>query len=64
MTKNLTSGEGGAILTNDDELAEKLYAFHNNCRPPNVGSFTSPTHAAAAANFRMTEFQGACCRRR
>ena len=30
--KNLNSGEGGAILTNDDELAEKCYAFHNNGR--------------------------------
>ena len=29
-SKNLNSGEGGAILTNDDELAEKCFAFQNN----------------------------------
>ena len=39
VTKNLPSGDGGAILTNDDELAQQLYAFHNNCRTRNVGSF-------------------------
>ena len=58
VTKNLPSGEGGAILTNDDELAQKLYAFHNNCRPRNVGSFTATTQNTRAGNFRMTEFQG------
>ena len=31
-SKNLNSGEGGAILTNDEELLEKCYAFHNNGR--------------------------------
>jgi len=31
-SKNLTSGEGGAVITNDDDFAERLYSFHNNCR--------------------------------
>src|SRR5688572_23080049 len=29
-SKNLNSGEGGALMTNDAELAEKCFAFHNN----------------------------------
>ena len=32
-SKNLNSGEGGAIITNDQALVEKAYAFHNNSRP-------------------------------
>ena len=42
VTKNLPSGEGGAVLTNDGDLAEKIYAFHNNCRRRRSTAFTSP----------------------
>ena len=57
-SKNLNSGEGGAILFNDEELRERAYAFHNN------GSGAKPTganfgYSSAGANFRLTEFQGA-----
>jgi Predicted pyridoxal phosphate-dependent enzyme apparently involved in regulation of cell wall biogenesis len=31
-SKNLNSGEGGALLTNDSELIETCYTFHNNGR--------------------------------
>jgi perosamine synthetase len=59
VTKNLPSGEGGAILTDDDALAERIYAFHNNCRARRVDSFRFAYAPTRAANFRMTEFQGA-----
>jgi dTDP-4-amino-4,6-dideoxygalactose transaminase len=59
VTKNLSSGEGGAILTDDDSLAERIYAFHNNCRARRVDSFRFAYAPTRAANFRMTEFQGA-----
>jgi perosamine synthetase len=59
VTKNLPSGEGGAVLTNDDALAEKTYAFHNNCRPRKVDSYHFAYTSTRAANLRMTEFQGA-----
>src|SRR6478609_5739818 len=29
-SKNLTSGEGGAILTDDEQLHDRCYTFHNN----------------------------------
>jgi dTDP-4-amino-4,6-dideoxygalactose transaminase len=31
-SKNLNSGEGGALLTNDADLIEKCCTFHNNGR--------------------------------
>ena len=31
-SKNLNSGEGGAVLTNDDQFAEVCYNFHNQGR--------------------------------
>ena len=57
-SKNLNSGEGGAILTNDDNLHEHLFTFHNN------GTSRNPKRTAFAydgtgANFRLTEFQAA-----
>jgi len=59
VTKNLPSGEGGAILTDDRELAEKMYAFHSNCRPRTITNYNFSYLGTRAANFRMTEFQGA-----
>ena len=59
VSKNLSSGEGGAVLTDDGELAEKIYAFHNNCRARKVDSYHFAYMPTRAANFRMTEFQGA-----
>jgi perosamine synthetase len=58
-SKNLNCGDGGAILTNSDELADKCYSFHNQCRPrPNSKSETVCT-SDRGGNFRMTEFQAA-----
>jgi dTDP-4-amino-4,6-dideoxygalactose transaminase len=59
VTKNLPSGEGGAILTNDADLAQRMYAVHNNCRPRSIGGYTFDYMSTRAGNFRMTEFQGA-----
>jgi dTDP-4-amino-4,6-dideoxygalactose transaminase len=57
-SKNLNSGEGGAILTNDDELVERCYRFHNNSRGRrNTGADFS--YRNPGANLRMTEFQAA-----
>ena len=47
------------MLTNDGDLAEKIYAFHNNCRARKVDSLHFAYAPTRAANFRMTEFQGA-----
>ena len=57
-SKNLNSGEGGAILTNDGELAERCFAFHNNGRGRKVDSYHFQ-YTQGGANLRMTEFQAA-----
>jgi perosamine synthetase len=57
-SKNLNSGEGGAILTDDEALVEACYRFHNNSRGRrNTGNDFS--YRSTGANLRMTEFQAA-----
>jgi dTDP-4-amino-4,6-dideoxygalactose transaminase len=55
-SKNLNSGEGGAILTSDDELAERCWAFHDNARPRQGARGLAP-RGGRGANLRLTEFQ-------
>jgi len=59
VSKNLSSGEGGAVLSNDEMLAEKVYQCHNNSRGRKRDSFDFTYGAARGVNNRMTEFQGA-----
>ena len=54
-SKNLNSGEGGAILTNDDALAERCWAFHDNARARR--GRPAPPIGGRGANLRLTEFQ-------
>jgi dTDP-4-amino-4,6-dideoxygalactose transaminase len=57
-SKNLNSGEGGAIITNDEDLRERCFAFHNNGSGfRSIGS--NFTYASSGCNLRMAEFQGA-----
>ncbi|HTM49904.1 MAG TPA: DegT/DnrJ/EryC1/StrS family aminotransferase [Bryobacteraceae bacterium] len=54
-SKNLNSGEGGAILTQREDLAEICRSFHDNGR----GKAGSSSYVRNGCNFRMTEFQAA-----
>jgi dTDP-4-amino-4,6-dideoxygalactose transaminase len=54
-SKNLNCGEGGAILTSDDALAERCWAFHDNARARR--SREAPPMGGRGANLRLTEFQ-------
>ena len=56
-SKNLNSGEGGAVLSDDGEFLENGYAFHNNGRGRRSAS--SFSYATTGLNLRMTEFQAA-----
>jgi dTDP-4-amino-4,6-dideoxygalactose transaminase len=58
VSKNLCSGEGGAILTADAELAERCYLFHNNNHGRVVTGYNPTAQGGRGANLRMTEFQG------
>ncbi|MBC8870819.1 MAG: DegT/DnrJ/EryC1/StrS family aminotransferase [Planctomycetes bacterium] len=54
-SKHITSGEGGAITSNSDELADRCYSFHNCGRAtpsfPGTGCFTR------GSNYRMQHYQ-------
>jgi dTDP-4-amino-4,6-dideoxygalactose transaminase len=57
-SKNLNSGEGGAVLTNDADVIERCYAFHNNGRRRSTPGYDF-SYRAAGLNLRLTEFQAA-----
>jgi len=59
VSKNLCSGEGGAILTDDQDLAQRCYAFHNNGRPRAIPNYNFRNPDGRATNVRLTEFQAA-----
>jgi perosamine synthetase len=52
-TKNITTGEGGMITTNDDQLAAKLRLMRNH------GDSGKYNHVMLGYNYRMTNIQGA-----
>lgn len=55
-SKNLTSGEGGIITTNDDKLAAACRSIHNCGRIPGGVWYE---HHVISANYRLGELQGA-----
>jgi dTDP-4-amino-4,6-dideoxygalactose transaminase len=56
-SKNLNSGEGGAVLTNDDEFAEICRSFHNQGRAGNRDRKRNYSDTRGS-NLRLCEFQG------
>ncbi len=54
LTKNLSCGEGGAIVSDNTELMDQLVAFQNN----SSGRKPGLRHKKIGSNIRMTEFQG------
>lgn len=55
-SKNLTSGEGGIITTNDDALADSCRSIQNCGRVPGGKWYE---HHTISGNYRLGEFQGA-----
>ncbi len=55
-SKNITSGEGGMIVTNSEDLFVKAWSFHNCGRVPEGKWYE---HQLPGSNLRMTEFQAA-----
>jgi perosamine synthetase len=52
-TKNMTTGEGGMVTTDDDDLAERLRLIRNH------GTIGPYEHSLVGYNYRMTDLQGA-----
>jgi dTDP-4-amino-4,6-dideoxygalactose transaminase len=56
ISKNITAGEGGIVLTNDEQLAE-LCRSATNCGRRTGGAWYD--HDYLGSNLRLTEFQAA-----
>jgi dTDP-4-amino-4,6-dideoxygalactose transaminase len=54
-TKNMTTGEGGMITTDRDDVVEQAESFVNHGRPPEGGY----EHVRLGHNFRMTSIAAA-----
>lgn len=50
-SKNISSGEGGAIVTNDEQFAHRCFNFHT------PGGGKPVASSGRGSNFRLTEFQ-------
>ena len=57
--KHITTGEGGIVVTNDDELARRMYLFINKAW--GYGD-PAPDHYFLALNYRMSELCGSVAR--
>ena len=58
-SKVLTGGEGGALITNDDKLADLIYCIGDCGRSKNKYFYD---HYIYGTNYRMSEYQGAVLR--
>jgi dTDP-4-amino-4,6-dideoxygalactose transaminase len=56
-SKNLRSGEGGILTTNDRDVFERAHSLHNAGRAPNGGDRWE--HVTLGWNCRPTEYQAA-----
>ncbi len=55
-SKNLCCGEGGAIVTNDEVLADRCWSIHN-CGRVRGGAWYG--HETIGGNYRLSQFQAA-----
>jgi dTDP-4-amino-4,6-dideoxygalactose transaminase len=55
-SKNITAGEGGMLVTNDPELAEKCWSIHNVGR---IRGGAWYQHEVLGINLRLPEWEGA-----
>ena len=54
--KIITTGEGGMVVTNDDEIAERAQSLRNLCFPREKRIYL---HSEVGYNYRMTNIQAA-----
>ncbi len=55
-SKNLNCGDGGAVVTNDEEIFERAWSLHNCGRVRDGGWYE---HRMLSGNYRLTELQAA-----
>jgi dTDP-4-amino-4,6-dideoxygalactose transaminase len=57
--KTITSGDGGMVVTDDEELYRGAFAFHDQGHSPNRKGLEVGARPFLGLNFRMTELEGA-----
>ncbi|HEC87343.1 MAG TPA: DegT/DnrJ/EryC1/StrS family aminotransferase [Thermoplasmatales archaeon] len=57
--KIMTTGEGGFLLTDDEEIYEKMWSFHNFSRRYGKGQNNQIHYHAPVTNYRITNVQSA-----
>ena len=56
-TKNITTGEGGCILTNNKKIFEKIKSLRTHCVKKNIPDYWNYDVNDIGYNFRLTDFQ-------
>mgnify|MGYP003801504955 CR=1 FL=1 len=56
-SKNINAGEGGAIISDDEDFIERCFGFHTQGRMRKLSDEFS--YSMSGSNLRMTEFQAA-----
>ena len=57
--KTITCGDGGMLVTNDEDLYRRAFAMHDQGHSPNRRGIEVGNRPFLGLNFRMTELQGA-----
>ncbi|WP_372634087.1 DegT/DnrJ/EryC1/StrS family aminotransferase [Cohnella sp.] len=57
--KTITSGDGGMVVTNDELLYERAFAFHDQGHKPNRTGVEIGNRSIIGMNMRMNELTGA-----
>ncbi|MGC8862139.1 MAG: DegT/DnrJ/EryC1/StrS family aminotransferase, partial [Armatimonadota bacterium] len=59
QSKSLTAGEGGAVMTDSEDLADLVWSLHNVGRARGAARYI---HTTRGGNFRMSEWQATILR--
>lgn len=57
--KTVTSGDGGMVVTDDEQLYRRAFAMHDQGHSPNRKGLEVGARPFLGLNFRMTELEGA-----
>lgn len=57
--KIMSTGEGGYLLTNSDELYDRLWGYHDFARIPKLGKASKFHFGLPCTNYRITNLQAA-----
>jgi len=57
--KTITAGDGGAVITNDYDLYERAFGFHDQGHKPNRTGIEVGNRSIVGMNMRMNELTGA-----